>query len=108
MLEYVKEAELRVMNIFWQHSEGLTKNEIVKHCEKLQYSYKEAYVRNVVKRLEIRGFLKVSGLRKSYTRNALVYKPMVSKAEFCFYLLNPSENEAKELISLCNDLLIKL
>jgi|GEM_PF-776058 predicted transcriptional regulator len=106
MIEYIKEAELRVMNIFWQNNDdGLTKGDVLQHCEKLKYPYQKDYVRNTVKRLEKRGFIKIVGTRKGSTRFAYVYKPLLSKAEFWFSLADLNENEVKELITLCNDFL---
>lgn len=104
MVEYVKEAELRIMNLFWKYKE-CTRNEIAEHCAKLKYPYTDTYIFNVVRQLEKRNFIKSCGFRAGVTRCSIVYKPTFTKAEFCFYLLNPNEQDAKELISLCNDLL---
>lgn len=104
MVEYVKEAELRIMNLFWKYKE-CTRNEIAEHCAKLKYPYTDTYIFNVVRQLEKRNFIKSCSLRAGVTRCSIVYKPTFTKAEFCFYLLNPNEQDAKELVSLCNDLL---
>lgn len=105
MIEYVKEVELRIMNIFWKFPNGCTRNEIAEHCAELKYPYTNAYIFNTVRRLEKRNFVKSCGLRAGTTRCSVIYEPTLTKAEFCFYLLSPNEQDAKELVSLCNDLL---
>ena len=95
MVEYVKEAELRIMNLFWKYKE-CTRNEIAEHCAKLKYPYTDTYIFNVVRQLEKRNFIKSCGLRAGVTRCSIVYKPTFTKAEFCFYLLNPNEQDAKD------------
>ena len=99
MVEYVKEAELRIMNLFWKYKE-CTRNEIAEHCAKLKYPYTDTYIFNVVRQLEKRNFIKSCGLRAGVTRCSIVYKPTFTKAEFCFYLLNPNEQDHYAMIYL--------
>lgn len=96
MVEYVKEAELRVMNLFWKYKE-CTRNEIAEHCAKLKYPYTDTYIFNVVRQLEKHNFIKSCGLRAGVTRCSIVYKPTFTKAEFCFTCSIPMSKMLKNL-----------
>lgn len=96
---FIKESELKVMEVLWQQNRAMTVSEMVNLCKET-VDKKINYIRLLVNALCDKGILKCVGSKRLTKNFAAIYEPSLTKAEYYIELLKPSEKEALQIIEL--------
>lgn len=96
---FIKESELKVMEVLWQQNRAMTVSEMVNLCKET-VDKKINYIRLLVNALCDKGILKCVGSKRLTKNFAAIYEPALTKAEYYIELLKPSEKEALQIVEL--------
>lgn len=96
---FIKESELKIMEVLWQQNRAMTVSEMVNLCKET-VDKKINYIRLLVNALCDKGILKCVGSKRLTKNFAAIYEPALTKAEYYIELLKPSEKEALQIIEL--------
>lgn len=96
---FIKESELKIMEVLWQQNRAMTVSEMVNLCKET-VDKKINYIRLLVNALCDKGILKCVGSKRLTKNFAAIYEPALTKAEYYIELLKPSEKEALQIVEL--------
>lgn len=83
--ETLSKNELQIMELFWQGDKYLTSNDISKHIPEWNNN---GYLHSLLRKLELKGFIKQVDRISGTTRTVKLYAPLVKKEEYATKLLS--------------------
>lgn len=101
-------SEKEIMDTFWENKEGLTSAELVKVSQ--DRSWKETSVHLLIRSLLEKGFLEVSGFKKTTKNYARVFKASISFEDYAIEVImanSTAESRKKLIFKLINEATIE-
>jgi Predicted transcriptional regulator len=103
---HLTKSELEIMEVFWGKGKPLSTNDILECSE--DRTWKKSYIHIMIKSLQEKGAIAVSGSEWIYNRFVRLFQPMLSQDEYNIMQIEKMRfDSAKALIPLFKTMLDK-